>query len=45
MRTNDGKLPVSIKLEPSIPDFVKDLEKEFENKSTINNTIDKILKD
>jgi len=45
MRTNDGKLPVSIKLEPSIPDFVKELEKEFVNKSTITAMIDKILKD
>lgn len=42
---NDGRLPVSIKLEPNIPEFVKEFENEFKTNNTIHNSIEKILAD
>ena len=45
MNINDGKLPVSIKMEPNIPEFVKEFENEFKTENTIHNSIEKILMD
>lgn len=45
MNVNDGKLPVSIKIEPNIPEFVNEFNIEFINQNSIHNSIEKILKD